>query len=171
MTIPTSDPFELLGVPARFDLSPAQLRAAFLARSAQLASEDEEPAAALNLAKRTLDDPESRAEALLARLGGPRKEQDRALPPAFLQEMLETREELDQAVASRSPEAISHWDAWAHDRRAAHIEAVNRLLSTIPADAEARTSRLREIRMELNMWRYVERLIEQLHADPDAPRP
>jgi curved DNA-binding protein CbpA len=172
------DPFDLLGVPAIFDLTSAQLRAAFLARSAEVhpdsALDDPEAegrSAALNHAKRVLDDPEARAEALLARLGGARKEQDRALPPSFLQEMMETREEIERAFAVRDPGQMERWEAWAAERRAEHIAAVKRFFAASGEEPGARAGVLRQIRLELNMWRYVERLIEQLHAEPDAPRP
>src|SRR5262249_4446136 len=88
----SSDPFDVLGLPARFDLPPAEVQAAYLARSRTLhpdalgseSTEDGVRAAELNDAKRVLENPETRAEALLTRLGGPRKEQDRTLPPSFL---------------------------------------------------------------------------------------
>lgn len=179
------DPFDLLGLPARFDLSPAQIRAAHLARSATLhpdmALDDPEASdqsAAINHARRTLENPETRAEALLARLGGVPKEQDRSLPPAFLQEMLETREEIDAAIAAGNKEEAVKWDQWADDRRRHHIKEVSRLFEEAGGSAadgkreEAggqggpgkKFPALRAIRLELNMWRYVERLIEQLHG-------
>jgi hypothetical protein len=134
---------------------------------------DEEGAAALNEAKRVLANPESRAEALLRRLGGPRKEEDRSLPPEFLHEMMEVREEIEGAVEGKDAEAIRRWESWADERRGAHIKAVNGLFSELLGENEGREGRgsgladgehqrRRAIRMELNMWRYVERLIEYL---------
>lgn len=177
---PPRDAFDVLGVPATFDLSIPQLRAAFLARSAaihpDLATDDTEAdAAALNEAKRTLENPETRAELLLARLGGPRKEQDRSLPPVFLQEMLEVREAIDAAVESRDADAIANWAKWADHRRRTHIRVVADLFRAAtgspqpphpPADQSSDTRRA--IRLELNMWRYVERLIEHLEGGTSA---
>jgi molecular chaperone HscB len=174
------DAFDALGVPVSFDLSIPQLRAAFLARSAAIhpdvaAGDSEADAAALNEAKRTLENPETRAELLLARLGGPRKEQDRSLPPSFLQEMLEVREAIDAAVESRDPGAIAKWEDWAEERRRAHIRAVADLFRAAtgspqpsPHPADQPSDIRRAIRMELNMWRYVERLIEHLEGGTSA---
>jgi molecular chaperone HscB len=180
----STDPFDVLGVPARYDLSAADLRAAFLRRSAALhpdvtgdagASEgpDEESAAALNEAKELLTNPESRAEALLRRLGGPRKEEDRSLPPAFLQEMMEVREEIEGAVEGKDADAIRKWEEWAEERRRGHMKTVGGIFAELLGRAErgAEEERgggegtlqaRRAIRMELNMWRYVERLIEYI---------
>jgi curved DNA-binding protein CbpA len=163
--MPPPDPFDTLGVPPTFDLTPAQLRTAFLARSGQLhpdvAAGAESEAAALNEAKRALDDPESRAEALLARLGGPAKHQDRSLPPAFLQEMLEIREQIDASRAT--PGGVEQWERWAAERRSQHIESVAYLFRNMDP-GRPDESALRAVRRELNMWRYVERLIEQLDS-------
>ncbi len=167
--MPQPDPFDVLGLPARFDLEPGELRAAFLARSRELhpdvsGMEDEDDAAAtLNQAKRQLENPETRAEALLTRLGGPSKEMDRTLPPAFLQEMLEIREEIGDAIATRHPDEVVKWERWANERRRGHIASVSRRFKMLTASGSiADFNALREIRTELNMWRYVERLIEQL---------
>jgi molecular chaperone HscB len=180
----TFDPFDILGVPPRFDLSPQELRAAYLAKSATLhpdvvgGAEDDEAGSALNHAKRLLANPEARAEALLVRLGGPSKEMDRSLPPAFLQQMLETREEIEAAIASGSATDRAAWEQWAETRRRSHIEKVAELFRTAgvgraESDKQADTGVLRAIRTELNMWRYVERLIEQLNESDrgDGGRP
>ena len=163
------DPFEILGLPPRFDIAPGELRAAHLSRSRELhpdvagmGSEDDD-AAALNQAKRLLEDPETRAEVLLTRLGGPTKELDRSRPPAFLHEMLEIREQIGEAIDARSPDEIAKWEAWAQERRREHIGRVGehfRKLINEPTGPDS--SSLRAIRLELNMWRYVQRLIEQL---------
>lgn len=173
------DPFDILGLPPRFDVDPAELRAAFLARSGTLhpdvAGHDDPEiqahSAALNRAKRVLSDPEARAEALLARLGGPSKDQDRSLPPAFLQEMLETREEIDAAIAAGDPAEVVKWERWAEERRRAHIESVAKQFRELINLHGAPPSEIhRAIRMELNMWRYVQRLIEQLADAEGASR-
>lgn len=168
-----SDPFDILGVPARFDLAPRELRAAYLAKSAALhpdvaGIEDDAAGSALNQAKGILENPEARAEALLRRLGGPTKEMDRSLPATFLQEMLETREEIEAALGSGSTAEREKWERWAEARRRDHIEKVAELFrAALSSGAESGKAAdqgvLRAIRTELNMWRYVERLIEQLN--------
>jgi DnaJ-domain-containing protein 1 len=169
------DPFDALGVPAAFDLDRAAIERAYLVRSAALhpdlaRADDEAPRkmAALNLARRTLEDPERRAAALLERLGGPSKERDRSLPPNFLAQMMETREEIEGAIASRDPDQRSRWESWAEERRREAIGEVSglfRRLSNPPAPGE-----LAAIRVRLNAWRYLERLIEQLDPAYDPQR-
>ncbi|MGE3109420.1 MAG: DnaJ domain-containing protein [Phycisphaerales bacterium] len=172
------DAFDILGVPARFDLSPAAIRSAYLALSARLHPDAVEPSAAsdpdaqaraaeLNAAKQSLDDPESRADLLLRRLGGPAKEQDKSLPATFLAEMLHTRELIEEALQSRDDSRIDPWRDWAADRRRRHIATVGELFAALDHPAgrlapDLRAAHLRSIRAELNMWRYIERLIEQL---------
>jgi molecular chaperone HscB len=165
------DPFDLLGLPPVFDLDAPALQRAYLQRSAaihpDLAAQDAEAArqaAALNQAKRMLDDPERRANALLARLGGPGKERDRSLPPGFLIEIMETREEIESARLD--PAARTRWEHWGAERRAAYAARVSGLF----ASAGSNPAVLRAIRTELNAWRYIERLIEQLDPDYDPSR-
>jgi hypothetical protein len=117
--------------------------------------------AVLNDARRVLEDPEKRANALLARLGGPAKEKDKSLPDGFLAEMMETREAIE--AAAQDPTRRAEWEAWALERRretADEVGVMFRSLSSPP-----KTEELSAIRRRLNAWRYVERLIEQL--DPD----
>lgn len=165
------DLFDLLGLPPTFDLDSAELQRAYLSRSAaihpDLAAGDAAAArraAALNQAKRTLEDPERRANALLARLGGPSKEQDRSLPPGFLMEIMEVREEIESG--GRNEPKRAKWEAWAAQRREEHIRLISDLFGRKPVDVAG----LAAIRTQLNAWRYIERLIEQLDPDYDPAR-
>jgi len=202
------DSFDTLGLAPTFDLSPAELQAAYLALSAQLHPDVARPAggagpaevgramgarggdvdagsAALNAAKRELENPELRADLLLRRFGGPAKEQDRTLPPGFLAEMLEIRERIDDDASKKDEDRIAEWEEWAADRRKAHIKEVGRLFRSLTGvsgpgagsggegpemnGAEGagagRAAALKAIRAELNMWRYIERLMEQLSSE------
>ena len=158
----SEDPFDVLGVPARFDLEPEVVQRAYLERAAgvhpDLIGDDEgaERSASLNRAKATLDDPEARANALLARMGGPAKEVDRSLPDGFLMTMMETREAIEAAAASEDAAALARWRAWAAGQRDGHAA---RILPMFEAAGGAGV--LGAIRQELNAWRYIERLIEQ----------
>jgi molecular chaperone HscB len=165
------DPFDVLGLPATFDLDRGQVERAYFAQSAvlhpDLASGDEEAQrrmAVINHARRVLEDPERRADALLLRLGGPSREQHKALPPAFLMEMMEIREAVEAAGAEADPEARASqrrsWEAWAEAERQKAIGEVAgmfRALAEWPSEGQRE-----EIRTRLNAWRYIERLIEQL---------
>lgn len=169
---PASNPFALLGLPPRFDLNAAEINAAHLRRAAALhpdladaAQDDDESsrlAAELNDAKHQLIDPERRANALLALLGGPSKEQNRSLPDGFLMHIMETREEVEAAAQSKDPQRVVAWNQWAQSQReeyTARVSELFRALSNPPTPAQ-----LAAIRTQLNAWRYIERLIEQLDA-------
>jgi molecular chaperone HscB len=171
----SDDPFEVLGLAARFDLEPQAVRRAFLARAAAVhpdhaAGEDsaDEASAALNRAKAALENPERRANALLERLGGPGKREDRSLPAGFLMQIMETREEIEGALATRDPASRARWEAWAQEQRGEYGARVGKLFKDFEMSKDAAT--LRAIREELNAWRYIERLIEQLDPDYDPAR-
>jgi molecular chaperone HscB len=164
------DAFEVLGLVPRFEIDPGELQAAYLAR-ARLVHPDhagpgdgagDRPAdgaiAALNAARTQLADPERRANLLLARLGGPAPEADRSLPPGFLAGIMEAREELAAAQDRGDAEAVERWLHWAEARRSEHAARVGALLSSSAASHAV----LRDARRELNAWRYIERMIEQL---------
>ena len=175
------DPFSILGLPPRFDLHPQQIQRAYLARSARLHPDvaaagalDEGDgtgvsAAALNQARATLDRPDSRAEALLAALGGPSREQDRSLPAGFLEEMMDLRETIDAELEADRGAALMKWETWAAERRSSHERAVAAMFDALgrgdaAAGTEKNAAALKAVRMELNAWRYIERLIEQLRS-------
>lgn len=169
---PRPDPFDALGLPPRFELSPRDVRRAWLERSASVHPDRTGPgdaeaarrAAALNDARRTLEDPERRAGALLARLGGPSMAADKSLPPGLLAEFLEVQEAVDEARAAERP--LDEYERWARTKRDEHIQRAGELFARAsPNDPRS----LAAIRTELNAWRYVERLIEQL--DPGYRRP
>ena len=124
--------------------------------------------AAVNLARRTLSDPERRAHALLARLGGPTKERERGLPEGFLAGMMELREKIEGAVGDSGERA--KWEAWAQERRREAVAQVGAMFRALPAAGAERAAALRAIRVLLNAWRYIERLIEQLDPDYDPSR-
>lgn len=147
-------------MPARFDLGDEQIRRAYLARATRqhpdLAGEEASDGAAdLNAAKGVLLSPEARAAALLHRLGGPSAADDKSLPPDFLAEMMDVREQIEAAIASRDSSRLAEWSRWASGRREEHARRVSRGFASDPPALHA-------IRRELNAWRYVERLIEQL---------
>lgn len=166
------DPFDTLGLAPCFDLSDEQIERAYLARIAAAHPDREtggqDRAASLNDARRVLLDPERRAAALLARMGGPGAAEDKSLPDGFLMEIMETRAEIEQAMAADpSDETRAQWEAWAGRRRAEYARQVSALFERA---AGGERGVLAEIRTLLNAWRYIERLIEQLDPDYDPAR-
>lgn len=172
----TNDPFDTLGLTPSFDLTPARIEGAYLQRAAashpDLAGNSEDSgadSAALNHAKAILLDPESRAHALLARLEGdhpPDERARKALPDGFLMEIMTIRQDIEADLAGPDAEAKrTEWEAWGERRREESIGLVAELFEQAGEDPDP--ERLRSIRTQLNAWRYVERLLEQLDPDYD----
>src|SRR5437764_6028977 len=100
-----TDHFHRLGLPRRFVVDAGELERAYLARSRAVHPDYHlagpsadlgaslELSAALNEAYNTLRDPFARAEHLLALNGAPSNGAHRQMPPAFLAEVLDAREE------------------------------------------------------------------------------
>ena len=174
---PIRDPFALLGVPRGFGLGRADIESAYLLRAASLhpdlsgTAPDEAARASsdLNEAKRALLDPEIRANTLLGLLGGPGKAEDKSLPDGFLMEIMEIRQRIEADLAGGEGGAgvdeskRAEWEVWAENWRAGVIERVGGLFDAAARDPSA----LPRIRTQLNAWRYIERLLEQLDPDYD----
>jgi hypothetical protein len=170
-----SDPFSLLGLPETFDLEPARIQRAYLARASALAESSDgglgdDPDAgvtleSLNEAKTRLMKTEQRASVLLALLSLKSKAvgDDRALPSGFLPHIMDVRQQIDDALAADREAAVEHWRAWALAQRHDHERRASDLFrKAAAADTADRPAILHAIRVDLNAWRYVERLIEQL---------
>jgi|ERR1700722_20405492 len=173
-----SDHFQRLGLPRRFSVDDAALERAYLALSRTIhpdyhltGSEAElsaslELSAALNEAYNTLRDPFVRADYLLNLEGGPSASEHKQLPPNFLAEMLEAREEVE--LARGSPEKVSKLDEGFSKRYAAILDqagkAFGRYESLLPEDRE-RVNLRTQIRGLLNAAKYVRGLLRDLHAD------
>lgn len=107
-----NDFFARLGIPRRFTLDLPEVERLYLAKSRQLhpdfhggGSDFEQQAsleltAALNEAYVALKDPFRRVEHLLALNNGPTATQEKNLDQAFLMEMMDLRERIDDAKAS-----------------------------------------------------------------------
>lgn len=160
-----TDPFDMFGLEPRFDLDEDELRQRYMTAAAEAhpdrytdpieQADAADRASLLNEAYRTLLDPERRANALLLTLGGTTKEDDNALPPDLLMDMMDVRERMEDAIASEDTDELAALREWAAGQRAAHLERVSLLLAGDAPD-------VRQARMELNALRYIERMIEQM---------
>lgn len=164
------DPFQTLGLPPRFDLNEADLHAKFIRASAANhpdrhtdpvdQADAAERAAEINHAYAVLSDPERRADALLAQLGGPGKSDDKSLPPDLLMDMMETREQMEEAIAENNRAELDQLRAWANEQRDAHLKKIASLFAehhdALPADTA------KSIRLELNTLRYIQRMLDQM---------
>ncbi len=174
-----TDAFRRLGLPRRFVLDAGELERAYLAHSRAVhpdyhlagASADLgaslELSAAVNEAYNTLRDPFARAEHLLALEGGPSAAEQKQVPPAFLAEMLDLREQLETARAAGG----GRLDALAadFDRRATgFLNTVSALFGRYEASATNspdRANLLKDVRASLNAAKYVRGLIRDLRSD------
>ena len=164
-----ANPFEVLGVPARFDLEGAELHRRFIALSAAnhpdrfldpLAQADAaQRAAQINQAYQILADPQSRAEALLAVLDGPGQGADKSLPPDLLATMMRVREELEQAIASNDGPTLARLRAWAQGERAKSLARLAVLFAQAGDPQQGALVR-KEIHLALNALRYFQRTLE-----------
>ena len=173
--------FDLLGLPTRYALDSAEVERNYLARSRETHPDyhqqtstaqqrvSMEMTAALNEAYATLKHPFRRAEYLLALHGGPTAAEAKEMAPAFLEEMLELRMEIEElrhgdrdapARAAMEKQLRQRNDALAADlgRRFAELEALS-------ADDPQRQRVLLQVRQLLNAAKYVQNLLRDLRTD------
>ncbi len=163
------DYFARLGLPRRFSIDAAELERAYLAHSRlvhpdyHLAGTDAErdvsleAAAAVNEAYNTLRDPFSRAEYLLSLEREPAARAGVKLPPAFLAEMLEARERLEEARGNAT--AITELE----QEFSGQLATMANELATLFEAANASTRE--KIESVLNQARYVRGLIRDLNNE------
>ena len=152
-----ADSFERLGLPRRFAIDAPELERNYLVRSREVHPDfdtgNEDAAAALNEAYSTLREPFRRAEHLLTLSGGPSASEDKTLPPAFLMEMLDLREEIESARGS--PERVERIEAGLTERTKALETAMAKLFES---------NELPAIRQQLNCVRYLANLLRDLQS-------
>lgn len=169
------DHFHRLGLPRRFSVDSNELERAYLARSRAVhpdyhltgsTSEQAaslELAAALNEAYNTLRDPFSRAEYLLALEGGPSASEFKQMPPAFLAEMLEAREEIERARGNSAE--VARLDTEFDKRLTAIMTEVGDLFDRMQPGTSDQSQRMMQIRGLLNAAKYIRGLLRDLHSD------
>jgi len=176
------DHFTRLGLPRRFAVDPAEVERAYIARSRAVhpdyhlsgssadLSASLELSAALNEAYNTLRDPFTRADYLLGLEGGPTAAAHKQVPQAFLTEMLELRERVEEARAGGNTcmQAVAELgEEFAGRLTGLMAEVGDRFaeLEKLPTDAPKRPNLRVQIRSLLNAAKYVRGLIRDLHAD------
>ncbi len=164
------DPFAVLGLERHYAIDRPRLQRAYLSEAAKWhpdrfadpieRRQAEQRSAEVNRAREILEDDEQRAEALLALLGGPGKSDDKSLPDGFLMDILEVRQQLEAAMESGDAQGKREVEQWADGQRGQYRRRVGELFDE--AGPGRGSEALRAIRHELNAWRYIERLIEQI---------
>lgn len=178
LDVPTgASPFELFALPLDYSLDRAELKKRlsrfgrlvhpdfFATRSPRMLELAERASASLNAAHAVLADDAERADWLVRHLGGPDSETERELPRAFLIEVLEWNEELEELSAqSNTTESADRLEALStrlEARRADGVAAVARLLVPLPARGSPALARVRQ---ELNALRYLDRALGEIEA-------
>ena len=163
--------FDRLGLPRRFLVDPAELERAYLERSREVHPDYHlgrsaadlaaslEASASVNEAYNTLRDPFARAEYLLRLEGGPSAGDQKQMPPAFLAEMLDAREQIE--LAKGKPDAVARLEAEFRGRFDGLMREVADAFATPARDAAAHN----KIRGLLNAAKYVRGLLRDLHTD------
>jgi DnaJ-domain-containing protein 1 len=171
----SASPFTLLGFEPAYALDAAALRRRFTTLSRALHPDfhsgadaptrrrAEDNTAALNAAYQRLSDDARRADWLVQALGGPREEDERAMPAAFLEEVLEWNELIDAARAARAgaPER-TRLGSLTDELSAARDAALRRVAAALTPLPLAGAPSLRAVRRELNGLRYLERALREL---------
>ena len=169
-------PFETLGLEVSHAVDAADPRRRLL-RFSRLthpdyfanAAEDERAraehaTALLNKAYEILSDDVRRADWIVRHMEGPAENEERAMPQAFLAEVLEWNEILDEARRSADgsddPRLAKLKEVLPAKRHEA-LGAVAGLLTPLPARG---ASRLREVRRALNAVRYLDRTLSEIEA-------
>lgn len=121
--------------------------------------------AGLNAAWKAIEDEERRANLVLVHLGGPAPEDDRSLPPEFLQEMLGIRMELEEAIESSDEPEIARLHAWSDSLKTELREQVRTGLASLKQGGGDAA----QVRLNLNVWRYIQRMIDELEGASAMP--
>jgi len=174
--------FERLGLPRRFALDAQELERNYLARSREshpdfhrMASSaqqrhSQEQSAALNEAYAALREPFRRAEYLLQLEGGPSAAEHKEMAPAFLEEMLELRMEIEELreTGGRDSPGVAKMERKLVERRDKLIDDLASRFAkveSLPAETEKHRDQLLEIRLTLNAAKYIQGLLRDLRAD------
>lgn len=170
--------FERLGLPRRFALDVEVIEREYLSRSRALHPDyhvlgseaerraSEELSSALNEAYSVLRDPFRRAEYLLALEGGPTASEFKEMPQAFLFEMLEQRERIEELKSSRTPcfDGLQELETELTSRRDSLLAEVATLFQNESSGSD-RATVFRSIRERLNAIKYLNGLIRDLGMD------
>ena len=177
-----SDYFEVLGLPRRFAVDPAELERRYLelsravhpdrvvGRPADERSGAAGPAMELNQAYRTLKRDLPRAEHIL-RLEGVTIEDNQPVEQELLIEMLELREELAEAVAAGDRARLSALERGARERERnelAQLRGGFAELEVLLPGAPERPARLQAVVDQVIRLRYLARYREAFVEDDEA---
>lgn len=167
-----ADYFELFGLPRRFELDEKELARKYLAISRNIHPDrfagagDEmqsfalRASAAINRAHEVLSSPHLRAEYLLETAGGKSAAQDKSVPSDLLAQVMEMREEIEEAKSNNENERLAGIRRTIEDRLSGTQSRIAALCVHLSDDG-ARSEK-NELRQQLNAVKYLENLLAQL---------
>lgn len=175
---PDAEAFELLQLVPTFAIDLEQLENVYLRLSRMVHPDyfgktggpekllSEDLSARLNNAYRTLADPLTRSEYLLARAGGPAASDDKRVPSELLIEVMATRERIEQARAAGQDDALARLSRELSARVDGQFEQLGMLHAALEAaqaggDESAVAHLLPRIRLTLNGVRYLQNLVRE----------
>lgn len=170
-------PFQILNLERGWSVDPHELQQKLL-RFTRLVHPDffvgaeprerelaERHSAAINAAHTTLSRDTTRADLLLNELGGPSEKDERQMPQAFLMEVIEWNETLEEARAQIKDPAtearLQELDETLKCERVKILTAVGAGLTPLPPSGAAE---LLEVRRDLNAVRYIDRALTELEV-------
>jgi molecular chaperone HscB len=162
------DPFTVFGIEPRFGIDLDALRKRLLKLSRRLHPDffgsdpearalAERNSAELNDAYARLSNDYARADQLVSTRGGPGSDAERQMPQAFLMEVMEWNEALEQAREAPGEAASARVDALAEELNEARGQAMGRAGALLDEGGDPA-----EVRRQLNAVRYVDRALEQI---------
>ena len=170
-----ASPFEIFGLEPAYGIDAKLLRRRFLTFSRQLHPDfyagtgadaralAEENTAILNGAHEILSDDFRRADWLVHALGGPREEDERQMPHAFLMEVLEWNEAIETARESEPGSAqranVKGLAAALGEERERIFREIATALTPLPDPA---AKQLLGVRQKLNAVRYLDRSLHEI---------
>ncbi|MBP7934772.1 MAG: Fe-S protein assembly co-chaperone HscB [Phycisphaerae bacterium] len=165
------DSFELFSINREYDIDPKVLHHKYLCLSRVIhpdlasgeaghqRSQSLNLSAELNRAYDTLRDPVARAEYLLSLAGGPRSFENKTVPQELLVQVLEFREEIEDARASDDTATLQAIQQQLLGRREATLARIAELARGLETGDPQNRIRLRE---QLNTVKYWNNILEQI---------
>lgn len=170
-----TDPFLAFGLARAFDVDARAVRKQLLAlqrathpdffatQGDEAREAAERATASINAAKEILGDDQRRADWLVVALGGPTRDADREMPQAFLMEVLEWNEVLEEARDAKASDRGA-LERLAGELASAKDEALAAIRAALVPLPEHGAARLADVRRQLNALRYVDRALGEVHA-------
>jgi molecular chaperone HscB len=166
------NPFSLLNMPMKFDVDAKALHRAFVAQSAANhpdrfvdpldQADAADRSAAINKAYLTLKNTFDRAAAMIALLAEKPIADTKQLPANLLMEMMEIREELEDAQASQNQAELDRLKQWADDQEKVYMQTIAAALNeAVDLPAADRSESLNKATEQLNALRYIQRMLEE----------